>query len=343
MTDTDMRYDEDEIELMDIFLVLWKKKILIIGGTLICIIFAAIYSLYSPKIYQVQMKIRPGYVKLGSGYLEALVYIKGKIDANIYDEEIIREIPALGLKQKPDDIDFKVSIPKNSDILDITLDISDVESGKKILQHLYSLILKEDNILMEGIINAYDQEIGLEKIKLDENSLIAKSKLLELGNIDQRIASLEDMVADAKANSEILVIEQRKIAALAGKKDEKSLEALLYIDTIQGDLSVVNNFMNAINTALQKWEVIKKDRDLLVVEKNKISKTILKIEILKSQVSKMTMVLAPKSGEYPIKPKKRLIVMLAGIAGLFLMVMTAFLLEYVSNYQKKNISGDPVI
>ncbi|MBU1055034.1 MAG: hypothetical protein KKC46_14585 [Proteobacteria bacterium] len=328
---------------MDIFLVLWKKKILIIGGTLICIIFAAIYSLYSPKIYQVQMKIRPGYVKLGSGYLEALVYIKGKIDANIYDEEIIREIPALGLKQKPDDIDFKVSIPKNSDILDITLDISDVESGKKILQHLYSLILKEDNILMEGIINAYDQEIGLEKIKLDENSLIAKSKLLELGNIDQRIASLEDMVADAKANSEILVIEQRKIAALAGKKDEKSLEALLYIDTIQGDLSVVNNFMNAINTALQKWEVIKKDRDLLVVEKNKISKTILKIEILKSQVSKMTMVLAPKSGEYPIKPKKRLIVMLAGIAGLFLMVMTAFLLEYVSNYQKKNISGDPVI
>ena len=149
MTDTDMRYDEDEIELMDIFLVLWRKKILIIGGTLICMIFAAIYSLYLPKIYQVQMKIRPGYVKLGSGYQETLVYIKGKIDANIYDEKIIREIPALGLKQIPDDIDFKVSIPKNSDILDIALEVSDVESGKKILQNLYSIILKEDPVAVE--------------------------------------------------------------------------------------------------------------------------------------------------------------------------------------------------
>ena len=335
MTDTDMRYEEDEIELMDIFLVLWKKKILIIGGTLICVIFAAIVSLYSPKIYQVQMKIRPGYVKLGSGYQETLVYIKGKIDANIYDEKIIREIPALGLKQIPDDIDFKVSIPKNSDILDIALEVSDVESGKKILQNLYSIILKEDNIQMEGIIKAYDQEIQLEKIKLDENSSITKSKLFELGAIDQKIASLENMIADTKANSEVLLVEQKKILALSGKNDEKSLEALLYINTIQGNLSMVNSFMNEINEALQRWEVIKKDRDLLAVEKNEISKTILKIEILKSQASKMTMLLPPKPSEYPIKPKKRLIVMLAGIAGLFLMVMAAFLLEYVSNYQKR--------
>ena len=176
---------------------------------------------------------------------------------------------------------------------------------------------------------------------MDENSSIAKSKLFELGAIDQKIASLEDMVADAKASSEILIIEQKKILALSGKNDEKSLEVLLYINTIQGNLSMVNSFMNEINEALQRWEVIKKDRDLLAVEKNEISKTILKIEILKSQASKMTMLLPPKPSEYPIKPKKRLIVMLAGIAGLFLMVMTAFLFEYVSNYQKRYVAGSP--
>ena len=98
---------------------------------------------------------------------------------------------------------------------------------------------------------------------------------------------------------------------------------------------MVNNFIKELNEALQKWEVIKKDRDLLAVAKNEIFKTILKIETLKSQAGKMAMLLPPKPSEYPIKPKKRLIVMLAGIAGLFLMVMAAFLLEYVSNYQKR--------
>ena len=42
----------DEINLMDYFQVLIKRKWLIILGTLICIIVAAIISLRMPKIYR---------------------------------------------------------------------------------------------------------------------------------------------------------------------------------------------------------------------------------------------------------------------------------------------------
>ena len=55
---------------------------------------------------------------------------------------------------------------------------------------------------------------------------------------------------------------------------------------------------------------------------------------MRNQIGKMTMLLPPKVSEYPIKPKKKRIVMLAGIAGLFLMVLSEFLLEYVGKFKE---------
>lgn len=336
MADIDIRNDDkDEIELMDIFIILWKKKLFIISGMLICMIFAAIVSFSLPKIYQVQMKIRPGYETFGVGYQKGLAYIKGKIDANVYDETIMKELSASGLKGIPGDIDFKVSIPKNSDILDIILNVSNVESGKKILQNLYSLLAKDDDIVMKNIMDDHGQAIRLEKIKLDENNSLVKSKLFELEIIEQSIKFLDARSADANTNNEILINEQKKLLALSGKNDEDSLAALLYTNTIQQNLLMINSLMNQKINNLQKKQAIKKEIDLLGIKSKKINETILKSENLKNQIKKMVMLMPPKTGEYPIKPQTTQIVILAGFAGLFLMVVAAFLHEYVSNYQEE--------
>ena len=342
MAETDVKHEyDDEIELMDILLVLWKKKIFIITGTLVCMILATIVSFILPKIYQVQMKIRPGYAESGNGYKEKLAYIKGKlayikgtIDANVYDEAIVKELSVPGLKQIPDEIDFKISIPENSETLNVLLDVSDVESGKKILQNLYSLISQEDEIKMKQMIDEHDQAIRLEKIKLDENNAHIKSKLFELGIIDQRIVALDSMAVDAKANNEILIIEQKKLLALSGKNDENSLSALLYTNTIQGNLLMINSLMNEKNVKLQRKQAVKSAMDLLAINSKTIKETILKSENLRNQIRKMIMLSPPKASEYPIKPKKKMIVVLAGIAGLFFMLLSAFILEYVSKFNE---------
>ena len=46
-------YYEDEINLIDYLRVLWKWKWLIIAGTLLCAMAAAVISLQMPKIYEV--------------------------------------------------------------------------------------------------------------------------------------------------------------------------------------------------------------------------------------------------------------------------------------------------
>ena len=228
MDDTNnIRYEtEDEIDLIQLFLVLWKRKMLIISGTLICVIFAVIYSLYLPKIYQVQMKVRPGYKILGTGYLEELTYVKGKIDANVYDQEIKKQLSVLDLKQISNGIDYNVSIPKNSDILDISLEVADVEFGKKLLQTLYPFLVKDDEVKMKSIIDEYDQAIQLQKIELGKNTSIEKLNLLQLDFIDKKIADIDNKIDDIKANTNALIAEQKKVD-LSGKNAERLPTILL--------------------------------------------------------------------------------------------------------------------
>ncbi len=52
--------EEDTIELVDYLRVIWKRKILIIVGTLVCMVAAAVISLRLPEIYRAEALISIG-------------------------------------------------------------------------------------------------------------------------------------------------------------------------------------------------------------------------------------------------------------------------------------------
>ncbi len=65
-------YPEDEIELMDYLLVIWKWKYIIIAGTLAFAFAAAIISFMTwkqqPQMYRTNIAFKPGILKLdGTG------------------------------------------------------------------------------------------------------------------------------------------------------------------------------------------------------------------------------------------------------------------------------------
>ena len=51
---------EDKIELIDLLKVVWKWKLLIVGGMLALGLFATIYGFNMTKIYRTEMVLRPG-------------------------------------------------------------------------------------------------------------------------------------------------------------------------------------------------------------------------------------------------------------------------------------------
>jgi uncharacterized protein involved in exopolysaccharide biosynthesis len=52
--------DEQEIELIDYLIVIWKRKGLIIGGTLISVLTALVVDLSMPKLYKVSRTLKIG-------------------------------------------------------------------------------------------------------------------------------------------------------------------------------------------------------------------------------------------------------------------------------------------
>ena len=61
--------EDSEIDLLHVFAVIWRRKVLIAGGTLIVLVVAWLVSVNLPKVYQVTVKIWPVYTPAIAGEL----------------------------------------------------------------------------------------------------------------------------------------------------------------------------------------------------------------------------------------------------------------------------------
>ncbi|MCK7551550.1 Wzz/FepE/Etk N-terminal domain-containing protein [Marinobacter goseongensis] len=80
MTTTESIYPDDEIDLRAIFADLWRGKWLIIGLTVVCAVAGVVYAKLQPDIYQAQATLAPkdgGETRTGGGGLQGLASLAG--------------------------------------------------------------------------------------------------------------------------------------------------------------------------------------------------------------------------------------------------------------------------
>ena len=87
---------EDEIELMDYLKVLWKWKYLILVGTLVCVVAAAVISLNMTKIYGITTVLQPGMLKATEDgkivYIDSPENIKAVIETGALNGAVLKDI-----------------------------------------------------------------------------------------------------------------------------------------------------------------------------------------------------------------------------------------------------------
>jgi capsular polysaccharide biosynthesis protein len=134
---------EDEINLIDYLKVLWKWKWLIIAGTLLCAIIAAVISLQMPKIYEISMVIEPGIIELKDDgsfiYIDSGANITGKINGDIYSKRIQK---ALNLDPLKTGVKFKSANVKGANMVNITSQWQEVDTelGVKVTEQMVHLL-----------------------------------------------------------------------------------------------------------------------------------------------------------------------------------------------------------
>ena len=293
--------EEDTIELIDLLRVVWKWKWFIIVFTLACSIVAGIISFSMPKVYEVSMVVEPGVFDIGPDgkfiYLDSPLNIKSKIDSQAYNSKIYKRLNVDPKKLK---LKFKTIHPKDSNTVRIKLEVKDASKG-----------IQATSILFHELVEEYQHYIDSRKSELDEKISMNKRKL---DNCAGEKNYLEKETAIVKANTDRIIQERNMFLKKGGDNPDK-LSLLIYTNIIQQNMSHYNDLNRQLAGVLAKIVTVKSEMETL--------------KIKRESIENVRLIQPPQSSIYPIKPKKKLNVMLAFVIGLFLSIFLAFFLEYL--------------
>jgi len=314
---------DDEVQLIDYLRVIWRWKWLIILGTFLCMVVAAVVSFNMPKIYEVSMTIESGIIGVNKDgefiYLDSQHNIAGKIKGGLYNRRIQK---ALNINPLETGIKFEVGLQKGTSFIKVKSEWgkNEVEFGKKTLVHLVAAISKEYENVVQQRKGDYEKQILIKQNQIKENEATLKI-------IQDREKELLQEIKNVKDNTERIVQERNNILQHKGNADDISL--LIYSTTIQQNVAYFNQLSNQINDIRTK-----KERASMKTENLKVQ--IDKLNLEKSIIKNIRVIQNPEISLSPIKPKKRLNVLLAGVVAFMMMMFLAFFVEYIRKAKSNN-------
>ena len=266
-------FSEDEIDLYELVMTIWKRKSIVVVTTIIFIISALFYIFVSRPVYERKMLVRLQSNLPLSSSTKTLVLISPE-----EAKEIIENLNALIKEKRYQELSQKLNISteeakeivklqpqtirKSEDLLKIVIRVHDKELLKNLPQHILNYInenkyLKEKMKLWKGTLTNQEKTIesrlmNIEKFKNYVLSEIEKGKLKILGfnplDLEGYILSLKQQLQTIKAEKKLLTGAEAISLDPIPKKPSKPKKALiLSVATITG------LFLGIFLTFLVEW------------------------------------------------------------------------------------------
>ena len=329
---------EDEIEIIDLLRILWKWRYLIIGGTVVCAIMAAVISYNMKKIYRIEMLISPGILNIQNNekiFVDSAVNIKSLIEQGTLNNELLSRLGDQKSGSVPDALRFKVNLAPNTDMIRVIYESVNIDQGLRILNLMKDLLMEEYSPLVKYFQGEIEIEIQqnngeLEKLLVEQHSI---KKII--GNLEKRINDLKSEIEAHKKNSDNLTQDRQSFLAKQ-KADNEILNTLLYSNKIQQNMSLLNQYMKQLSTYEIKLENEKKNLTIYELNSKQMENKISNLTFKKKNIGNIQLLKAPTASAYPVKPKKMRNVLFAAIVGLFSLVFLSFIIEYIL----KNIKAE---
>ena len=330
--------NDDVIDLADILRVIWKWKFIIMAGTLIFVVIVSVISINAEKVYRVEMTISPGILSISEQgkivNIDTSANISALINTGTFDGKILEYLTKDSLNNLPNSFLFETYIPKGSEVIKIAYQTTNTKIRIKTLNYLLDCLTKLYEKLVLHYKKKHEMEIDLINNRVNDLKLKINSEYKNIENINSRIAELKNEIKFIEANTKKLNHERHEFIS-GNTQEDNILQALLYSNTIQQNLTLTNTYKDEINTFLQKREKIL--QQISDFDKN-ISTAMIKIENItfnKDIIKNIHVIQQPTFDPKPVKPKIKLRILLAIIAGLFFMIFLAFLIEYIKKREKK--------
>ncbi|NOX16647.1 MAG: hypothetical protein GXP61_11620 [Epsilonproteobacteria bacterium] len=314
--------EEDEIDLVELFRTLMKRKWFIFLFTSIITFVAVIYAFAKIPMYEATALVEIGNYKLYNNnnnnnnnkvQLDDASQLSQKLNV------LFIEMQKNQKNQKSEISSIKVLRNQKSFIQIKSLSISNSLATKEI-KKVVNYIQNHHKKILEDVKKRREFEIKNIDIKISN----IKNKEVKL--INEKIDILEN---NLKKNKKQLIVMQNNI-----KKTQIKNPSLAALNLMQArDLtdSIAKLTMDLLDIKNKKENLISTDVNDLIEKKNLIASMLLPYNYKNSQIVGQII-----TNNYPVKPKKKLIVIVAFVTGLILSVFLVFFMEFIQNIKKEN-------
>jgi len=320
----EVEYYDDEIELMDYLLVIWKWKYVIIAGTLAFVFVAAIISIITlkqqPTMYRTSIILTPGILKIDEKGDKVFIDTPENIKALIENDlkyKVLGQIKNSNNSKLSTALDFQVDIQKGSDIITVSLESASADESTAKL-----------NYLIKNLLSVYANNIIYIKKNIDHSILVKKDEFDELSFkkecIKNKIKKYEKELSDIESGIKLL-------------KDNKDLSQNK--EYMLSKLSLENDYRKTFQIYFKEIENAKINLFEIQGKTDRLSKEIEKLEKEKQNIQTIQIIQPPITTELPKSNKTMRNLALSAVAGLFLMLFFSFFLENLKNYKRRTDRG----
>ena len=299
---------EDEIDLRELFQIIWNKKILIIFFTLFITIISGFYIHSKTPIYEVKSYIEIGFI----------------------DKEILEDSNSIEQKLRVifsmDDFNIELNNLENG-IVSFIKQIKNVKNLLEIKTEAYSnqVALTKNKEVLNYLQNLYEPKIEQYKVIINNDILNTKR---EINFIQEKMKSIYEKIVLNTDSLNNYIKEVNKLNKTL--ESDKSSSSLIISIQLLNYQNLIANTQNEI-----------KDLELQIIElKTRTTQLNEKIEILSFKRSEQNLSNMRLLGEYilnnnPIKPKKSLTITVSFISGFIVSIFLVFLLNFINNSKKE--------
>ena len=317
MQDNIQRYEEDKIDLRELWKTLVRRKGMIAGITGFVTLLAISYSLLKTPMYEAKALIEVGNYKLLNNnkvLLDNVSQLEKKLNILFID---VYE----NLKNRESEIS-SITVPKKQDIfLEVkALAISNKKAKLEIEKLVEYIKMKHQEILSDVKTR---RELEIRNIDIEVNDI--KTKEVKL--LDDKIALLEKNIN--MSEKEIILLNKDM------KNINNSNSAFIALQLMQK-----RDLVKTI--AIYSDSLIDLENKKNILESTTINKLLENKALLMSMLLPYNYKNTEVVGEImvndnPAKPKKKLIVVVAFITGLMLSIFMAFFLEFIKGTKKEEV------
>lgn len=279
---------EDEIDLRDLLLVLWRYRKVIIGIFLFAIVVSAVFSFLLPPVYEVKALISLGSITSNNGQTVSVILTSNNSQTvNVISpaaakemlgsDDIFREaVENAGLDLEDPLVSFckkglKAEVIKDTNFIRIAIETRDPVVGMKILNELLS-------VFKQKAASGFDRQMELTRSEL-------KRLNAELAELDKNIENTKDALKKIENAADGLTVElqrSRLLDALSRFQDQRN---------------------KLLDKKLSLEQILNSNKGIEVIEK-------------------------PTIPTAPVRPRKKLNIAVGGLLGLMVGVFAAFTLDY---------------